>query len=100
MPVNGPVPETVPPLSTNVPESLFETTEALAAWLPVKTSEVVVPLNGADPPAQLVPADQFVEPLAAVYVKIAARAGVARSAANATMTPRSFCTILMIFPPK
>ena len=40
----------------------------LAAWLPVKTSEVVVPLTGADPPAQLVPNVQFAEPLAELYV--------------------------------
>jgi hypothetical protein len=68
VPAVGPVPENVIPLKTNVPESLFETTEALAASLPVNTSEVVVPLTGAAPPAQLVPADQFAEPLADVYV--------------------------------
>jgi hypothetical protein len=65
--VAGPVPEKVRPLKTNVPESLFETTEALAAWIPEKTSVLVEELTGADG-AQLVPACQFVEPLAEVYV--------------------------------
>ena len=50
-----------------MPESLFETTAAPAAWIPENTSELVEELTGADG-AQLMPADQFVDPLAEVYV--------------------------------
>jgi hypothetical protein len=67
VPAVGPVPENVIPLKTKVPESLFEMTEALAAWLPENTSELVEELTGADG-AQLVPACQLVDPLAEVYV--------------------------------
>jgi hypothetical protein len=65
--VAGPVPEKVRPLKTNGPESLLEMTEALAAWIPENTSALVEELTGTDG-AQLVPACQFVEPLAEVYV--------------------------------
>ena len=67
MPLPGPVPENVRPFRTSVPESLFETTAAPAAWIPENTSELVEELTGADG-AQVMPADQFVDPLAEVYV--------------------------------